>query len=892
MVFKSKIFSYSVLVLFCLFVLSLIFTRKINFSKAEASFDQSRWVNIGEGGGGGIWALGFDAADNLWVGSDVGGIYKCSNPLDPQPTFELSGKGMENGLIYEIVGHPTDPNIIYVGTRGGGPYKTIDGGKTWKNMRDKNWQEMSTSFFSVEIDTIALHLKNPEIVWVGIGNSRLHTGGKSLIYISENGMNNWKKIDLSGVLGKNDAIVNKIIFNPVNPDQVFVATTRGFLVTNDNGISWEMRNNGLPQKKTTGQKPDVWDLAINPQWSSDSNTQIIYATLYNIPNNKLISETKGGFMGGIYKSTNLGQNWQPILGDPSLPVGKGVLIQFYQDGETNDSKLSNYKNIIIDPQDPNIIYLQGSSWSGGWGGGVWKTIDGGITWHNKTYYLYNVKLSNDYEYRGWLKDLYYSGTDSDWSLDYAWSLIRHPKQNDYFFYAGGYAFYRSIDKGETFKQISSKQNPEGYFSTTGIEIGGSYIKVDPTDSNYLYMPHGHDNGIFLNDGNGYSWKMYSHKEIGPHGGASDLEIDPKDHNVVYAAIVNQGTQIYEMAKSTDKGHTYNLIHSNLPNAKFKIKDIEIAYINNKKQIYIVGDGENGGVWKSNNDGVSWVNISPTEASVADRNVMQISISPFNPDILHIAIRQRIISADSGIWRSENGGASWTRITPPNETCSDCYLRGFRNAWAIAADLDDPNVVWAGTMGWGAKGGVWKGIKNDTSWNWQLVIDMGHNGCQDIAVDPINHSIIYATGTAKYSADYNLGTGVWRSKDKGTTWEQVNEGLENSRLDVRYITIDPSNNNRVFIGTAGNGAWVREFGGLISLSQIPSITQTSLSPTVISNSCSLKPSGDSDCNDKVDLIDFEIWRQEYYKQKATKKADFNNDGKVDDDDLEIWKKGLK
>jgi len=121
------------------------------------------------------------------------------------------GPGTMSGRISAIVGVPTDSKILYVGTAGGGVWKSTNAGASYKSMFDKYCQS---------IGAIAVNPKNPNIVFVGTGESNMRNSvsiGNGL-YKSTDAGDNWKMIGLDST-----EHISKIIIHPTNPDILYVA---------------------------------------------------------------------------------------------------------------------------------------------------------------------------------------------------------------------------------------------------------------------------------------------------------------------------------------------------------------------------------------------------------------------------------------------------------------------------------------------------------------------------------------------------------------------------------------------------------------------------------------------------------------------------------------------
>jgi photosystem II stability/assembly factor-like uncharacterized protein len=187
--------------------------------------------------------------------------------------------------------------LMYAAAASGGVWKTANGGTTWEPIFDKQ----TTS----SIGDIALAPSNPEIIWVGTGesnNQRSSSWGDG-VYKSENGGKTWENMGL-----RTSQHVGRIIVHPTNSNIVYVAAVgplwtdggeRGLYKTTDGGKTWKAVLKISPH---TG----VTDVAMDP---TDPN--IMYAATLQ-RQRKAYSFVGGGPESGIYKSTDGGDTWRKI----------------------------------------------------------------------------------------------------------------------------------------------------------------------------------------------------------------------------------------------------------------------------------------------------------------------------------------------------------------------------------------------------------------------------------------------------------------------------------------------------------------------------------------------------------------------------------------------------
>ena len=179
-------------------------------------------------------------------------------------------------------------------------------------------------------------------------------------------------------------------------------------------------------------------------------------------------------------------------------------------------------------------------------------------------------------------------------------------------------------------------------------------------------------------------------------------------------------------------------------------------------------GTDSGVYKSINGGTSWTAMN---SGLTNDRVTALAIDPRTPDTLYTG-------TDSGVYKSTDGGMNWTAINKG--------LPGTSAVSVLAIDPQTPNTLYAGTTGfWG--GGVYKTTNGGTSWT--AILDVAH--IYALAIDPKTPMTLYAGDHRGY---------VHKSTNGGTRWIAVNTGLTHD--DIYALAIDPQTPNTLYAGTTG------------------------------------------------------------------------------------------
>ena len=201
------------------------------------------------------------------------------------------------GRAGTAVGVLNNPNLYYMGTAGGGVWKTQDAGSTWEPISD--------GYFGGSIGAIAVSESDPNIIYVGEGEQTLR-GNVS----SGHGM--WKSTDAGETwryigLPKSEHI-SRIRIHPENPEIVYVGvignlwkpnSERGLYKTNDGGMTWE-------KILYVSDKAGIGDLILDP-----NNSRIIYATTWQMKRNGYRMDS-GGPDSKIFRSYDSGKTWEDI----------------------------------------------------------------------------------------------------------------------------------------------------------------------------------------------------------------------------------------------------------------------------------------------------------------------------------------------------------------------------------------------------------------------------------------------------------------------------------------------------------------------------------------------------------------------------------------------------
>jgi PKD repeat protein/photosystem II stability/assembly factor-like uncharacterized protein len=526
-------------------------------------------------------------------------------------------------------------------------------------------------------------------------------------------------------------------------------------------------------------------IAVNP---NDSN--IIYV---------------GSPAGGCWKSINAGNSWMPLTDNlPTLGVS----------------------GIAIDPVNTNVIYLATGDGDGSqtYSMGVIKSIDGGATWQTtglnwsttQSRVMSKIIINPVNTNVLWAASSngLWKTTDggANWYAVLGGSIKEielNPENPNTVYACTNSIFYKSTNGGNNFSPIIGTGIPADSL------ISRLSIAVTPNDTNYIYVLASDQNngGMFLglyrsiDGGNTFALRTNTPNILGSKTDGTGnygqswwdmtLAVSPTNKNEVYTGAIN-------VWKSTDGGANLNAITQwEWPSGSFGYVHADIhtlKYFGNS-----LFCGSDGGIFKTNNNGISWTDLSNglqitqfyrLGSSTTSQNVI-IGGAQDNGSILykngswknvHGADGMECIidAADSviyvstqngGLLVSTNGGSSFSNCAPPV----------WYGAWTIPVVLDPitPNTIYAGYQE------LWKSNNQGSVGSWMQISNFGSALLNSLVVAKSNPSVIYVS---------NYYT-IYKTTDGGTVWSEIKNGLPNKA--ITSIAVHDTNPNILWVTLSGN-----------------------------------------------------------------------------------------
>jgi photosystem II stability/assembly factor-like uncharacterized protein len=219
----------------------------------------------------------------------------------------------------------------------------------------------------------------------------------------------------------------------------------------------------------------------------------------------------------------------------------------------------------------------------------------------------------------------------------------------------------------------------------------------------------------------------------------------------------------------------------------------------------------GGVWGTTDAGITWRNLS--DGFFHRSAVGAIALAPSDPSVIYVGMGESTIrnnaSSGDGVYRSVNGGLTWDHLG----------LADTRHIASVRIDPTDPDVAYVAALGHAHGPNPERGVyrTRDGGGSWQLVLTAGEDaGAADLCLDPRNPRIMYAALWQGRRLPWRLdsggpGSGLWRSADGGSTWEDLSRrpGMPKGVLGRIGVTASGARPGRVWcIVEAADGAILR------------------------------------------------------------------------------------
>jgi photosystem II stability/assembly factor-like uncharacterized protein len=684
------------------------------------------------------------------------------------------GPAVMGGRITAIDGYNNDPRILYVGTAGGGVWKTTNGGSQFKPVFDKHCQS---------IGALAVDQTNPDVVYVGTGESNMRntvsvgTG----IYKTTDGGENWVLLGLP-----NSEHISKVVIHPTNSNVIFAAvpgklwsnsSERGLYKSADAGKTWERI---VYVNDSTG----CADFILNPQ-----NPNEMYATFWQF-RRKPYAFNSGGPGSSVMKSVDGGKTWKKIQkGLPEGDIGRAA--------------------IAISPSAPqNLVMIVESKSTG-----LYISADGGETWKSqgaddnvcaRPFYFSTLQvdpLDTKRVYRpafefSYSEDGGYSWeraqNSSGWVHSDMHALWINPKNTSHMYLGTDGGVYMSVDRGNNWIFLNNIPVSQFY-----------HVAIDEQEPYNVYGGL-QDNG---------SWRAPSQKAGGIKNGDWEnvgggdgfwVQPDAENHNIVYSEY--QGGHISRVdVKANQWQDIQPKAAEGDPKLRFNWNTPIVKSLNNKKRIYMASQF----LYQSDDKGITWQKISPdlttnnpdklkqeesgglTNDNTSAENhctIFTIAESPLDGNMIYVG------TDDGNLQLTLDGGKNWLNLAN-NYKASGVPAQTWISS--IEPSRSDKNVVYVtfdnhtyGDMN------TYVAKSADMGKTWTMFRSPVFKGfAHKVKEDLVSKNLVFV-GTEM---------GLYMSVDGGANWVQMKARIPEYCL-VRDIVIEPKTNDLV-LATHGRGVLI-------------------------------------------------------------------------------------
>ena len=225
----------------------------------------------------------------------------------------------------------------------------------------------------------------------------------------------------------------------------------------------------------------------------------------------------------------------------------------------------------------------------------------------------------------------------------------------------------------------------------------------------------------------------------------------------------------------------------------RVVDIAVDPTDTKRWYLAVASG---GVWKTENGGTTWTPVFDGEGSYS---IGCVTIDPKNPNVVWVGTgennSQRSVGYGDGVYKSEDGGKSWKNVG----------LKASEHIGKIVVNPKDSNVVYVAAQGplWAPGGdrGLYKTTDGGKTWNAVLTIDE-NTGVTDVVMDPRDPDTLIAASYQRRRHVFTLidggpGSGVHKTTDGGKTWKKITSGLPKEEMGRIGLALAPTEPDTVY-----------------------------------------------------------------------------------------------
>ncbi len=696
--------------------------------------------------------------------------------LEPQISEALEFRCMgpfRGGRSAAVCGIPGNPMLYYMGSTGGGVWRTKDGGGSWENISD--------GYFGGSIGAIAVSQSDPNVIYVGGGEVTVRGNVSS-------GSGMWKSVDAGKTwthVGLPESRhITRIAIHPNDHRLIYAAVLGDIYKDSETRGVYKSENGGGTWKKVlfANEKAGAVDLIMDP-----TNPRILYASTWNMRRTPY-SFSSGGPGSKLWKSTDSGESWEEISANKGFPTGTMGIIGITVSPVSNDQLYA-----IVEHKEK---------------GGVYSSSDGGETWayRNATRALrqrawYYSRIYADSQEKGTVYVMnvrYHKSTDGGRSFK-AYSaphgdhhdLWIAPEDNQRMIIADDGGAQVSFDGGRNWSTYMNQPTAQFYRISVDTDIP-YHILAAQQDNSTVRMLHRSPAGVIDK----------RHWEATAGGESAHLAADPNNPALVYGG--NYGGFLARKDHKLNATRAINVWPDNpmghgVEGMKYRFQwNFPVQFSKyNDSLLFTASQVLHG----STNGGSSWEVLSP-DLTRNDSATFGPSGGPITKDNTGVEYYGTIFAlaedannpnvmyagSDDGLLHiTRDGRKSWQDITPKG-------LPKYIQINSIEADPNESGVVYVAACNY--KNGDYKPyllISRDYGSSWKMKTEgIGEpHFVRVVRVDPTDSDILFA-GTEG---------GLYISLNGGERWEWI--GLNMPEVPITDLVIK---DNSLYVATQGRSIW--------------------------------------------------------------------------------------